>query len=236
MGASIAEAFFKGVAAGITSKAIEKLTERAPVIKVLFRGRKRPIILLFALVADFYEVLDYDVVHGHLSSLLCKFRKVGDKLFFNDIEFKFELDLDYAEGYELVGMWLDDITGQIDPPEIDNIPTPVCGLSLYLHPLSRNVKLHYIVYAAYALLHSISNALLDTLDLRVHRISRFACVATEDEALARKIYEKILSNIRKKAVTIYHDFYQRPDKRFAVILSLTDALARDILIDALPRR
>jgi len=234
MESAVAEAITKGIAGGIVGKAVEKLIEHTPIsLRIRIWGRKRPIILIFALIADFYEILDYDVVHEHISFLLRRFRKTGNTLNFGDIEFGYIVDMDYAEGYDPVGIWLDDIVSQIDPPEIDDIPTPVSGFRLYLKPTVGNVRPSRVVYAAYGLLQHISNMLLDILDLRVHRISRFACVVTDDRATAQKIYEKISSKLQKLAVNAYCNLYQRPDRRFEVVLSLAETLTRNILADVL---
>jgi len=233
MGSAVAEAIVKGFVGGAVGKGVEKLIEHAPRFRIRIRVRKRPIILIFALIADFYEILDYDVVHEHISSLLRRFRKTGDTLILDDVEFRYIVDMDYAEGYDPIGIWLDDIVSWIDLPEIEDIPTPVKGFHLYLEPTVGNVRPRYIVYAAYSLLQRLSSMLLDILDLRVHRISRFACIITGDRMTAQKIYEKISSKLRKSAVNAYCDFYQRPDRRFGVVLSLAETLTRNVLADVL---
>jgi len=231
---AIAEAIAKGLTGGITSKVIEKFIEHAPRFRIRIGLQKRPIILIFTLIADFYEILDYDIVHEHISALLRRFRKTGDTLIFGDVEFRYVVDMDYAEGYDPIGIWLDDIVSWINPPEVEDVPTPVRGFRLYLKPTVENVRPRYIVYVTYGLLQHLSDMLLDTLDLRVHRISRFACIITGDRMTAQKIYEKISSKLRKLTVNAYCDFYQRSDRRFGVILSLAETLTRNILADILP--
>ena len=229
----MAEAIVKGFVGGAVGKGIEKFIEHAPRFRIRIGLHKRPIILIFTLIADFYEILDYDVVHEHISALLRRFRKTGDTLIFDDVEFRYIVDMDYAEGYDPIGIWLDDIVSWINPPEVEDIPTPVRGFRLYLKPTVGNVRPRYIVYVTYGLLQRLSDMLLDTLDLRVHRISRFAYIITGDRMTAQKIYEKISSKLRKLTVNAYCDFYQRSDRRFGVILSLAETLTRNILADIL---